>query len=294
MEHIKFESIDIKKAQFFEWLTSALEQNGWTNIASNQSTEGWIYQSKGEDGKSDIIVNFRDGYDGHNTNLAFSSTHRQYFDIRMLVSYVPNEEIGKSGTHVPALSNSHYTRINAGTGLSYMYPDYSLKIHYNCSKNRMIFLITTSETTVFCMFGRPDKNYAKEYKDTGNMLFTTYNYKLDRVGSWGIADRPTQAYTPMQMIVNPITNGFYGNKLLFCEIGFGSNLEGVKGKLEGIYYVPSSGKEGFVSSMTGDKYFDELGNEYTLFYIRPTDSSSYPAPLARGHIAICTKLAGDD
>ena len=293
MKHIKFNSVEIRKSQFFDWLTSSLEHCGWVNVASNPSTEGWIYQSKGQDGKSDIIVNFRNGYDGHNSN-SFTTTAGKHFDIKMLVSYTPNETIGKDGIHVPTSTNGNFTRINVGTGISNFYPDQKLKIHYNCNKNRMIFLVTTSATTVFCMFGRPDNNYAKEYKDTGNMIFTTNNYKLGKVGSWGIADRPTTNYTAMEVLYNPIDNGFYKNKLLLCEIGFGSTLEGIKGYLEGIYYIPFRGKQGAVTSMTGDKCIDELGNEYTLFYMCPADSTNYTLTLPTGHIAICTKLAGEE
>ena len=296
MEHLKFKSVDLRKRDIFNWLTATLEEHGWERIESNHTSEGWIYRSKGESGKDDIIVNFRDGYDGHNNGYRFTTTTSRYFDIRMMISYTPNIDIGKNGTHIPALNDASFLRWCVGnkTGSTDLAPDSRLKIHYHCNKNRIIFTITTYATTVFMMFGKPNKNYAKEYKDTGNMIFTTNAYRIGNVATWGIADRPTQAGTALQALYNPINNGFYKDELLFCEIGYGSTLEGIKGLLEGIYYIPSTGKSSYNASMDGDKYVDDLGNEYTLMYMSPADSGSYSLSLGAGHIAICTKLAGED
>lgn len=156
--------------------------------------------------------------------------------------------------------------------------------------------ITTIYTTFFLMFGKPSKNYAKDYSNTGNMIFTTNAYRFYPVTSWGVADRPSITYNRLEPLYTPNGKGFNekDKHATMSEIGFGSATEGIKGLLEGIYYLGTMGNLAPNDIMTGDKIVDELGNEFTIFFTRRTESSSYPLAMPEGHIAVCTRLAGED
>lgn len=291
-ELIKFETVDIRKRELFDLIRNTLEENGWMDIASNPSSEGMIYQSKGEDGKQNILINFFDGHDLNN-NTKFSTTNHQYFDARCLIDYTPSDNIGDVGTSVPARSSGVFNRIRLNIGYSNMPPDYRMRVRYNCNKNRIILLMTTEHTTTILMAGKSDRMLSKEYSNTGNTLFASYSYKNSPIMSYGVADRnPTGVLANQAIFVNP-PRGIYDNEIILSEIGFGNAQEGIRGYLDGVYRLSLNTTHVTKPNMNEDIITDELGNEFTILYYANTDSGNYPCPFTACNIVVCTKKAGE-
>ena len=292
MSYIKFEEKLIKKGEFMSLLTSILENSGWVNVNSNVSAEGWIYQSKGENGKSNILINIRDGYDGHMKN-SFSTTSTRGFDIRPLISYTPATSSGVTGVTVPPLSNTEYSRVFVGMGTDALYEDAELLIRYNCNKDRLVMTITTLQLgcgTTFLTFGRPSDNVAKEYADTGTMYATQNAYRYAQ-GTWGIADRPTSVRTDIQLITKPLGKSFVGSTIRMSEIAIMTDLEGYKGTINGMYVLDIDASSNNIDDITIE---DELGNQFKVMYLTPSSATNYGTLIKNKAIAVCTRLAGEE
>lgn len=291
---VKFNTVNIKKQDFFNWMLPELESNGWVSVASNEATEGYIYRSKGVSGKEEIIVNIRDGYNGHMTNQ-FTSTANRFIDIRMLISYTPNNNVGVTGIHLPPIGNENYARMIFGWNYGNMYPDADLRIRYNCNADRMIMTVSNLDqdgTTTYLMFGRASDRFAKEYTDTGNTLITTHAYRFI-TGTWGVADRPTTTRQDLVVFQTQADKSISRGKVWMSELGFSTPTEGIKGTLEGIYFLNNDVDAALSNIIDDDKVVDEYGNEFSLMYVAPP-VSSYPALVKNRFIAVCTKLAGED
>lgn len=289
---IKYETVEIRKREFFDFISTILEENGWINVTSNPSSEGMIYQSKGLDGKQNILINFWDGYD-LDVRYKFTTTTHQYIDIRTLINYTPAIDAGNNGIAVPTHHYSHFTRLRFGIGEGSISPDYRLTIRYNCNANRLIMFISTRESTNILMIGKPSKMLSKEYDNTGNMHFSNYAYRYAPVLSWGVADRNPTGHQAHNALFVDTGKSIHKGNISMSEIGFGNNLEGIKGFLEGAYYLKMNTQHMNNKIMHEDKIIDEVGNEFTILYQRATDSGSYPSPFGACHIAICTKKAGE-
>lgn len=295
MKLIKYETVILQKKDILDFIITTLQQNGWTSVSSNEANEGWIYHSKGTNGKSNIIVNIRDGYNAHKSgSYTYSTTNNRTFEMRMLISYQPNEVMGKNGTSVPALNNDNYSRVYVGMGSDYTYSDLEFTIRYNCNADRMIICLTPhdlSATGTFIMFGKPSDNIAKEYSDTGNLFLTQHAYRYLQ-GTWGIADRPTAVRTNVEILTRKIDKSIHKGKVTMSEIVIATELEGVKGTVEGLYVLDvDSSMEN--NSINDDKIVDDLGNEFSLMHIQRSTASNYGTLLSNRVLAVCTKLAGE-
>lgn len=294
---LKFETLVIEKRNFMTTLCSILEDNGWIKLNSKYTTEGWVYHSTGEKGNSDIYINFFDGYNYSASASYIFSQNSAYFDIRPLIKYTPSETLGAQGVSVPSNAAVQFIMPHIGIGSS-VAPDTKYTIRYNCNKDRLIILTTNDVNTVFLMFGRPSNNYAKEYKDTGNMILSSlgYTYSNNRqfpAQTYGIADRPTQAATRINVYYTPSGRNFYKGNLNIAELGFGNATEGIKGFVEGVYYAPNDEDKLANNTMDGDKIVDDFGNEFTILYTG-VGASGISVLLPQGYLIVCTKLAGEE
>lgn len=294
MKLTKYERVMLTKGEFFSWMLSTLEANGWESVGSNPAQENYVYRSKGLDGKSDIIVNLRDGYNSP-TGYNFSTGTWRHFEMGMLISYTPSDNVATRGVAVPNISDSNLMRTFIGFTNDALHPDAEMMVHYTCNANRLIVVLTVlvgDPSTTYFMFGRADDTISKEYKDTGNIMIATHAYRYT-TGTWGVADRPTTTRVNLDIVTIPTHRGFVGNKVWLNEIAYGTKDEGIKGTIEGLYTVSTALGKSDNATDNGDMIVDKDGNEFTILFNRTTTSSNYANLLNERYIAVCTKLGSE-
>lgn len=288
-EITEFSKVTITKRDFFKWLQDTLYSYGWRDIASNPANEGYIFHSKGEDGKQNILVQFRENYD--NSVYIFSSTNSRYYDVRTMFSYEPNLTNGVNGISNPPLANTRFMRQMTCVKDDVL-PEMLMNIYFNCNKDRMIYVIEYpffKESTLL-MFGKPTPHYSKHYKDVGNTIIGTSLYRYSNATSMGEADSTRVDAYDLTVMYNDIPKSILANSLYMSEIGVGSPTEGFKGYLEGIYSLNFDYNLNFGVNQ-GDVIYDSEGNEFTIINVNYYNSN-YPRLVQKTPFyAICTKKA---
>ena len=302
MKHLKFQKATMTKAEIQPFMMTVLEQNGWMNIASNESAEGYIYYSKGTSGEDDIYIQFRNGYNGQNGS--FTTGNASFFDLRSMSSYEPSAT-GGTGTSVPSNSttNYFYATVASGNGDT-TYGDAEYDGYYRCRRNNLSIVFAHKFATTFYIVGRMDNPLNKVSKNTGNVCYGSHNGRgFYPLAFYGVADRAISNSALQSILIwTPIYGSLEqnGTKLNLLELGTYTALEGIRDRLEGFYGLSESSN---LVVSNGDKIIDDVGNEYTIFevsvlpsvgqYLFSASSTGSTSGNPIRHIAICTRLSGE-
>jgi hypothetical protein len=265
------------KKDFYGVLTNALIGAGWTNVTSNYATDGDVFVSTGNNGDKSLIINLRKFNTLGDNDV--TTTVNAIMRIRFPTSYTPGEP-GVSGTFVRtgAWRQFSLAPINSGGvalgGTGALDMEYYYKIYVD--KNKFIFSVeyplATNLGPVLNYVGLPDSNYTDDNGNSG-IVFASSTYAVVGTSLIPVADTPNGVgssadiyalglYTslPAKVLNN---DGSYA----VSEVYYGSAVEGVRGKLDGVLLVNTT------NIRTGIKL--QLGSQ--VYYVLKCETSGYGA-----------------
>lgn len=272
-----FSKVSTIKKDFFVTLQSIFEEGGWSEIASDPSTEGKIFYSTGLSGDQDIIVQFTDWYlneDYSNSkSKAFSATVNSSFGVKALISYMPNEELGIRGKAYPNYNSYVYQRIfKMVTNHPDLSPTARMNLYYLVNKDRLVLLVDLvdlNESTWF-MVGRFSPTISATDKTRGTIILGNnilHNSAVSMTRPYVVNKDSYYALSPFyQKVPRSITE----QNQWITELAVGSKDDGIKGYVDGLYaLIPDKASDGTIRTNTvmhHDSIFDEFNNEYKIFY----------------------------
>lgn len=285
-----FSKVTTTKRDFFITLQSIFEEGGWSEIASDPSTEGKIFYSKGLSGDQDIIVQFTDWYLRESTNSpksdAFStSSNVIYFGVKALMSYEPNEDLGVPGIAYPKYNNYNYQRVfRMVMNQSNLSPSARMDLYYLVNKDRLVLLVDLVDLneSTWLMVGRFSPTISAIDKTRGTVLLGNnmqHNHAVSMTRPYVVKKDSYYALNPFyQKVPRSITE----QNQWVTELAVGSEDDGIKGYVDGLYaLLPDKASDKTFRTNTvmhHDSIFDEFNNEYKIFYCpsaHPYISDSY-------------------
>jgi hypothetical protein len=235
------------KKDFYGVLTNALIGAGWTNVTSNYATDGDVFTSTGNNGDKALIINLRKVSHGGDNDV--TTTVGVIMSIRFPTSYTPGEP-GVSGTFVRtglwrqfSLAPINATSVAlGGTGALDMEYNYKLYVDKNKFIVSVEYPLATNLGPVLSYVGLPDSNYTDDSANRG-IVYAATIYAVNGSTLIPISDSPNGVgssadiyalilYTslPAKVLNN---EGSYA----VSEVYYGSAVEGVRGKLDGVLLV---------------------------------------------------------
>ena len=267
-----FKKAEIKKKEFYTWLKQMLVDAGWENISSRPSTDFDVFFSEGESGKDKLFFQMKE-YTGASTGNAMSSSSERFFDVKLLMNYIPGA-LNVAGTL--ERSNEAFHRMQISTGLVSVQSD--MTVYYHINKNRIIvmteFPIGIEQDSVLFMIGKPDEHLSRYYPNGSMMLFTTtsYNGVTVAVDEADSTRRGSYALTALESLPPRVQNS--SGLHFMSELAVGSNSEGIKALIEGVYIIANEYSYN-ENANRGDLLKDEKGNIYRIFHLATRTSSTY-------------------
>lgn len=272
MKKYLFQKAEMKKKKFYSWLKQTLEDAGWENVSSRPSTDFDVFHSKGESGEDELFFQMKE-YAGASSTSTLSASGERFFDVKLLMNYTPGEP-GSAG--ILERSNETFRRLQIS--IATISTESDMTVHYHVNKNRIIvmteFPVGLNSDSVLFMIGKPDEHLSKNYSDGSMMIFTTTSYNgiaiaVDEADS---TRRGSYALVTLENLPARAKNNAGIN--FISELAVGSNSEGVKALVDGVYVMPSE-YDYNTNANRGDVFFDEEGDKYQLFYLATRTGSAY-------------------
>lgn len=235
----------VVKKDFFSKLIDMMTAAGWTNVSSNAATDFVVMNSKGESGDKDLFIQIRP------TNITnvnpTDSTDYNVMSYRFVEGYTPGAT-GVAGTFARTTTETwtalHIvpTAVAATTNM-----DIELTYFYHVNKNRIIMAIETPPSTATApqlfYLGLPDVTYTTESGSKGALCAVSSYPKANATlhisnASDGLPSETASLTRNVYATLspkNPNSAGLY----TISEILYGNNIEGIRGKLTGIYQMPN-------------------------------------------------------
>ncbi len=287
----EYKKVTLPKSQVYTKMKEILVDAGWYEISSKPATEGFIFYSKGESGDKDIYFQIRDFYQNGTANI-FSSTTSTYLEFRILLDYVPNTTSGLLGTLTPAISTYNNVLVRTSTKETSIPISAKYELYYLVNKDRVIFVIRTPfiNESCFVMIGRPSPHYSLQTEKIGNVIVASMSHTSHLDPAVYLGEVNTTKSTAARLTVwnNTIPRSFMKRSIYMSEVAYGTNTEGLKGYLDGIYTLNNDADK-YKHVNDGDIIVDEYGNEFTIFSTAGS-ATSFEYTLSSPFFAICTKV----
>lgn len=237
------------KKDFYGTICSLLLGAGWQNVTSNYTTDGDVFISSGNTNDKALIINIRKTETANVTDV--TTTNGVQCSIRFPSTYTPGTP-GTSGVFTrPGLwhmlpigpINTGSAALNNCGALDTVY---NYKVYVD--KSKIIYSIEyplgINLDCVLIYVGLPDSIYTPESKNNGMVLVSSC-YNSGGPASVFVADSPdgigstSDGYPLAMYAVTPLKNPNTSNKYILSEIAYGNAIEGLRGKLDGIYVLPN-------------------------------------------------------
>jgi hypothetical protein len=287
------------KKDFYGVLCAALIGAGWTNVTSNSTTDGDVFVSTGNTGDKSLIINLNKNQASPSTDV--TTTIFSTMTCRFPISYTPGAA-GVAGTFVRpgtlihlSLAPIHHSRGMSLDTLCY----YKLYV----DKNKVMFSIeyppAASDTTgvnwvgapIFNFVGLPDTLYTSEPGNRGMVMCSTFantsaGTQGGAVNALLVANNPSNIGNSADVYAMPLvytnipTNPNNSGVYALTELEYGSTVEGVRGKLDGVYMLPSA------NVRTGMQFNVESGEGTHTYYVINANGAGYSAGIPSKVVAI--------
>lgn len=241
-----FKTATAIKSEMYGVIKELLVGAGWRNVSSNPDTEFDILTSNGEAGDKELVFQMRN-YQASAVNDV-QTTDYSHAGIRLIGGYAPSLTAGEKGV-ISRTSETWKSLPLAPVSVSVnsLNKDTPVTYRYSVNKNRLILVIeyppavNTYPVTIY--IGIPDEVYCSEPASRGllyavsSSAYSAQSLSItDNAGE--LASLPSSKSLGMLCQLAPKNPNSAGNFTL-SEIFYGDNSEGVRGKLTGIFALPT-------------------------------------------------------
>jgi hypothetical protein len=280
-----FTTETVLKSNLYNRIKELLILGGWQNVSSKPATDYDVFYSTGIAGDKNLYFQMND-----TNGLATGAV--AYFNVRLIGNYIPGAA-GVAGVFDSARTSESWINVHPiyATVSSTNPITTPLKLTYSVNKDRLVFFcetplampITANMTYIGAMSmyeSAPNSRSIVIAQGCGTNSYFTTGIR----GSSSYSDSQiSYALTPYK-IASP---GEYNNEdvRMISEIGVGSALEGLRGKLEGLYVLTVNTTNS--RTITGDILTDGT-NKYKVFTVgnNGTASSVGLFPFATNYYAV--------
>lgn len=270
-----FQTGSCQKKEIYDLIVNKLIEAGWTNVASNPSTDYVVLTSTGNTGDKNLILNLRDiPAAGTAANSVKTSSYCQ-MSYRLENDYTPGSA-GVAGVFGrPSLAwTDLYIAPVAASGTLPLDTVVNYKVYADLSK--IILAIeyppATNYNPILIYIGQPDTTYMPESASRGMLVAVTNS--ATTATSVMVCNTPdgmgavTAPYALATQTLLASKNPNNAGKYIISDVYYGSTTEGVRGKLDGIYCLPNS------NILTGDNIV--IGTKtYYVLCCHPQGNSSF-------------------
>ncbi|MDR3091029.1 MAG: hypothetical protein LBU36_02355 [Clostridiales bacterium] len=268
-----------RKYEFFDILLEAMTNAGWTNIDDDGSE--YLLKSTGEDGSQNYVVQLRDWYVTSQAAGSVRTTGQSCFGVRFPLGYTGDSVNGITLARPATTYNAAFLFPICTTtaGASVYDKNVFIKYALSVSKESVCFVIIPATATGYgCLaafFGAPDVKYTLDASSDGLVFASSFglgyanNYLsvANNCSEIGTA-LPDKADRSVRSAV-PIRNANGANKYLMTDIYYENNLEGVRGKINSLLFLPNT------NILTGDDIISEDTNyRYKAAVCEPQGSNA--------------------
>ena len=215
-----------------------MKSAGWNDVSTAPATDFVVMHSKGESGDKDLFIQLRP------TNVSnANSTETTDYNV-MSYRFVEGYEAGvftRSSEPWNAIHLAPTTTNIALTG------ELELTCFYHVNKNRIIMVIETPVSTaygaVLFYLGLPDTTYTTESGSKGVVYATSAYPRTNQTlqisnATDGLPSDSASSTRSLYSTLSP-KNPNSAGLFTISEILYGSSIEGIRGKLDGIYQMPN-------------------------------------------------------
>lgn len=263
----------IKKGDLYGFIKSTLEQNGWINLSASRPVDEDVYQSKGESGTENIIVQMKPYYSNEKTTTIINS-NKYTMSFRPLSSYSPSPNLNTVGAIVPNSDYQVYTALSSSGCL----PDTEITFYFHCNKDRLIGviempLIAGGTSSFFCI-GKPH-TYADIDEKSTSTTIVSMGYATVRGAICGIKNYNTNISYELTWMNHSIPKSkMINGDAHATELVMTSAIEGIRCKLENIILFNTDITSVENGEMNNDTFVDDKGHIYK--FARQQILGSYP------------------
>ena len=227
-----------KKKEIYSLIIDKLKEKGWKDISSKPETDYVVLHSKGVTGNRDLILNIRETDVSGNSPV--TTTDGSLMSYRLQTSYTPGGS-GEAGTFAkPARVWRPLCIYGSGQALS---KETTLDYYVYADAGKIILSLEYPKSSsiygpVVFYFGEPDTRFLTESQSRGIL----YASSADQSGVI-ITDCPDdmgsndEAYDLHTYSLLPAIDPNLAKKYMVSPIYYGSDVEGFRGKLDGIKTV---------------------------------------------------------
>lgn len=249
------------KAELFSKFIGLLIGAGWKDVSSNPTTDFVVLNSTGESNDKDLFIQFRP------TNVSNSqpieTTLYGVMSYRLINEYTPNENMGTAGTFGRTTAEAWKPLYIAQSTTANLPLDLELTYRYHVNKNRIIFLIETPESMnllpVLWYIGLPMNTFTSEPKSRGVVAMSSYysGYSNSVHISDAVAEMPslTTSTSKTNYCALPPKSPNSAGIHTPSELLYGDTSEGLRGKIDGIYFLPANSISNGDTLSLGSKRF---------------------------------------
>jgi len=272
-----FQSGSCAKKDLYQLILDKLIEAGWTDVASNPTTEYNILTSTGVNDDKELVIQLRPIPAAGTVANNVTTSNYSAMSYRLQTSYTPGKP-GVSGV-LGRPTSTWIDLMLAPTIVSdTLAADTIVTYKVYADKNRIILGMEYPSglwyNPVLFYLGQPDTVWMSESKSAGCVCATSA--LATTAGSLNICDSPDDIASVNYIshmstkALLPLKNPNNGKKHIASDIIYENSTQGMRGKLDGILCVLNS------NVLTGDNYV-ENGKTYYAFVCATQGNTSFPS-----------------
>lgn len=263
---------NILKGTMYQRIKDLLISVGWTNISSN-AADFDVFYSTGEDEDKTLYFQMKPA------NIV---TTGLMFQVRLINRYTPGAS-GAVGIIDPNRTGELWRNIYITT-TGPLTSDTSIEFSYQVNKDRIIFCVGLPLAQIaanyygnICYIGAPQLFEAEPNSRSVSLFLASYDATINNVALTMLTTQPPYTDIGVTEILtvyktSPISEYNNEDKRFMSEITYGNSTYGLRGKIDGVYYL----NNGFVRTSHGDILTDGISN-YKVVKMMPTCNVLYGA-----------------
>ena len=262
MADVIFSAGTCLKKETLTTMINLMKAAGWVDVSSNPATDFIVMNSKGESGDKNLFIQFRQS---STTNVnPIDSTDYNVASYRLIGGYTPGT-VGTAGVFTRPAEVWRNLYVAPTTVL--INSENSMTYYYHVNKNRIIFVAETPESLGFApvthYFGLPT-SFVNEPDSRGVVaVSSTYGVTANNVLVTNAAgELPSDTASSTRIIYASLApkSPNSAGKHTPVEMYYGNTIEGIRGKLDGLYVIPAGGVNNGDTLTVGTKQFRVVVN----------------------------------
>lgn len=265
MADVIFTEKKVFKKDIFPTIIQIMTSAGWSNVSSNEATDFWVMKSSGERGDQELCIQLRPTSASAANDI--TTTDYNVMSYRLCGGYTPSQIANTAGVFERTVAQEAFKALYTAPTTNVINKENECTLFYHANKDRLILIIEMQPSLgyqpITHFIGLP-VSFVTETKSRG-LIVGSSSY-ANTAGQFHISNSAeplpieTAAQTrPFQCTLAPKSPNSAGIQTP-VECYYGNTTEGMRGKIDGLYFLPANAMSNGDTSTAGTSVFRCVNN----------------------------------